>query len=588
MKKSKLIIIIALIAVLIAGATVAIVLLGGNSENPPRSTTIIWTDSEDPDPETEIDPEISSPAVSYPQKPDQEPTVDNTAPVTVGSLIASDECYTLTDEGEGKTKITYADIYGLPAYAYVYVPVENYHAKYSYLKIKANCVGVQKIAIVAVYYEQYDLNRPGVTVYNNAVIEGENTILCDLNEAGVLDSVYNVAIGEKVTQKKIVGFMIMIDSNPKQAIDEYSGEMLITSIGLVDESDSDLALLSAPPTISGWSYLDGTYADMYLDQAKSEATGSMNAIIDYSFSTGWPYVQANIYNYKSEYTTLKMKLRGVNVKNLTIAIKYSLTTTATSVDYNYVSAFGMEVSSNLETYEFDFSTLEELSNDFIATVPGSYVKNLKPTALYFFIDTAEAVPGGTGTLYVEDVEFVKTIDDGTPKITSTWSTTAGMGLTKSNVEAGGIATLTYEQTQGWNAVTVNISSYNPEYTTIVIKVKFYGAKNLGVALGYGSSNTVIQNSDGNTMASVVLNHTEEAGSDDKGDFVFHTYEIDFSQAQTANGDMLKDQAINKIMFYIDSVQLVGGNYVEVSQGSAITARTMQFVGIEFKKAEANA
>ena len=122
----------------------------------------------------------------------------------------------------------------------------------------------------------------------------------------------------------------------------------------------------------------------------------------------------------------------------------------------------------------------------------------------------------------------------------------------------------------------------------MIKVKFYGAKNLGVALGYGSSNTVIQNSDGDTMASVVLNHTEEAGSDDKGDFVFHTYEIDFSQAQTANGDMLKDQAINKIMFYIDSVQLVGGNYVEVSQGSAITARTMQFVGIEFKKAETNA
>ena len=237
-KKTKLIIIIALIAVVIAGAVTAIVLLGNNEQNPDRSTVIIWTDSTSP--EGEPDPEVTSPAVVYPEKPANAPAKANTdLPVSVGDITASSEDYVITQEAEG-VKIAYNSIdYPLTAYAYVYVPVENYHAKYSYLKINANCTGVQKISIIAVYYEQYDANRPGVTVYNNTVKEGENIILCDLSEPSILDEHYNVAIGEKLTQKQIIGFMIMIDSNPKQVIDDYVGEMLIKRIAVVDETDPD-------------------------------------------------------------------------------------------------------------------------------------------------------------------------------------------------------------------------------------------------------------------------------------------------------------------------------------------------------------
>ena len=586
---NKKLIIIALALAVVAGVTLGLVfgLSGGDNStsNPDSSREIVWVDSSDPDLDAEKDPENTSPKVVYPEKPADEPIVDANAPVIIGNLTVSNECYTLSTDDNGKTKLSYSSEYNLPAYAYVYVPVENYHAKYSYLKINANCTGVQKITIVAVYYEQYDANRPGVTVYNNTVKEGESIILCDLSEPSILDEHYNVAIGEKLTQKKIIGFMIMIDSNPKQVIDDYVGEMLIKSIAVVDETDPDLALLNAAPTISGWSVLEGSYAECEIIQDQNATTGGMDAIIDYAFNSAWPFVTANIYNYKSEYTTLKMKIQGLNVKNLTIAIKYSLTTTSTSVDYNYISAFGMEVPTNLETFEFDFSTLEELTQDFVTTVPGSYIKNLKPTALYFFIDTATEPTGGLGTLIVKDVEFVKTVDDGTPKVTSTWSNIADAGLTKSNVEAGGVGTITYNKTQGWNALTINVSSYNPEYTVLVVKVKFYGAKNLGIALGYGSSNTVIQNSDGNTAASVVLNHTTEEGTDEKGDYVFHTFEIDFSAVTIVGGDggLLSAQSINKIMFYIDAVQLVGGQYMEVSAGSTIAERTMQFVGIEFKK-----
>ena len=594
MNKKKLIIIIALAVVVVAGITLGLVigLRGGDnsSSNPDSSREIIWVDSAEPDLEAEKDPENTSPKVVYPEKPANGPIVDASAPVSIGNLSVSDECYTLSTDENGNNKIAYSSEYNLPAYAYVYIPVENYQSKYAYLKIKANCVGVQKITIVAVYYEQYELNRPGVTVYNNSVLEGENTILCDLNEAIMLNNAYNVCIGEKVTQKQIIGFMIFVDSNPKQVVDDFNGEMTFTEVNVVDDSDPDLSLLNSAPFISNWT-ADSSfdpYDSIEIDQTSVSESGSKDAVIDYSFSAAYPFVEAQIHNYKSEYTTLKMKIKGTNVKNVTIAIKYSLSTVSGAPGYNYVSEYGMAVGSEFESLEFDFASLEELSADFMTTVPGSYVKDLKPVALYFYIDTADmgngAPTGGAGTLYVKDVEFVKVIDDGTPKVTSTWSLTADGSITKSNVEAGGIATIHYTKTQGWNAVTVNVGSYNPEYTVLVVKVKFYGSKNLGIALGYGSSNTVIQNSDGQTMANVTLAHTQEAGSDDNGDFVFHTFKIDFTNVVTGTGSALSSESINKIMFYLDSMKEVNGQYQEVGAGGNLASpRTMQFVGISFEK-----
>ena len=593
MNKKKLIIIIALALVVVAGVTLGLVLgLNGgdnSSSNPDSSREIIWVDSAEPDPDAEKDPEVTSPKVVYPEKPADAPIVDAAAPVTIGNLSVSDECYTLSADENGNTKLSYSSEYNLPAYAYVYIPVENYQSKYAYLKIKANCVGVQKIAIVAVYYEQYDLNRPGVTVYNNNVLEGENTILCDLNEAVMLDNVYNVCIGEKVTQKQIIGFMIFVDSNPKQVIDDFTGEMTFTQIAVVDDTDSDLSLLNSAPFISNWT-ADSSfdpYDSIEIDQSSASETVSKDAIIDYSFSAAYPFVEAQIHNYKSEYTTLKMKIKGTNVKNVTIAIKYSLSTVSGGPGYNYVSEYGMAVGSEFESLEFDFASLEELDVNW-ANVPGSYVKDLKPVALYFYIDTADmgngTPSGGAGTLYVKDVEFVKVVDDGTPKVTSTWSLTADGSITKSNVEAGGLATITYTKYQGWNAVTVNVGAYNPEYSVLVVKVKFYGSKNLGIALGYGSSNTVIQNSDGQTMANVTLTHTQETGSDDKGDYVFHTYKIDFTNVVTGTGSALSSESINKIMFYLDSMKEINGQYQEVGAGGSLASpRIMQFVGISFEK-----
>ena len=594
MKNKKLIVIIGLVIAIIAGS-VAGLLIGlttGNGEQSSLADSssvinpddIIWVDSTAPNPEP--DPEVSSPMVSYPEKPAQAPVIDSTVPTTIGTVTASDECYTLTQETNG-LKVAYdAGYETLPAFAYLWAPVENFQSKYSYLKIKADCQGVDRISIIAVYYEQYDAKRPGVTVYNNSVLTGENVIICNLDDGVVLDKFYNVAMGEKVTQKTVIGFMIMIDSNPKQLISDSTGEMLITNLSLVDSSDEDISLLSSAPVISGWSTTSTEYTDYDISTKKSETTGSLNAILDYSFTGGYPFFVASIHNYKSEYTTLKMRLKGASVKNVSIAIAHALSTSSTNAPYNYLT-YNLKITNEFELYEFDFSNLEELiSFEGDATVPGSYIKNLKPTAIYFYIDTADLATGGTGTLYVEDMEFLKVVDDGIPKVTATWAVT-GNNITKKDVTAGGIGTLTYTETQGWTPVTLSVSSYTSEYSVLVIKVKFYnGADNLGVALNDGGWG-VIQNSDGNNDTNAVINHTSETGNDDKGEYVFHTYEIDFTNVQTSSLGALKDQPINKILLYIDAKIMFNGSYIDGTQ-TLSTPRIMQFVGIEFKKPTANA
>lgn len=574
MKKNQLIIISVLAAVLVAAVAVTLVLTLGGEKEPP---VIVWVDGVTP--EEQVDPEVTTTVVTYPEKPAAPAVADSSKPVSVGELTASDSCYLLS-ESEMGISVSYNSAEKLPNFAYIYVPISNYQAKYAYFKVKANCTGVERLAIVAVYYEQYDLGRPGATIYNSAVTEGENTFVCDLNEAVLLDEHYENAMGEKLTQKTICGFMLMIDSNPKQVIDNFTGEMLITEVAVVDETDEDLAVLYKPPFVGNWT-VGESYTEHEIYQYASENTDSSNVIIDYAFTTGYPYVQTQIYNYKSEYTMLKMKIKGIGVKNVSIAIAYSLTSSANGAPYNFVT-YGMRVTEEFDTVEFDFSSLEELSNDYINTIPGSYVKNLRPIALYFFIDTADTTTGGAGTLYVEDVAFEKVVDDGSPRVTSTWTVT-GSGMMKSNVTTGGVGTLTYNKTQGWIPVTVNVASYNSEYTKLIIRVKFYGnAKNIGIALAYGSANTVIKSSNGDPIPGIVFNDTAVEGSDEAGSYVFHTYEIEFSQ-MIATGtveELLSAQSINSILLYIDSVASDG---TDITDGGDIAERCMQFVGIEFVK-----
>lgn len=549
-------------------------------------TDTVWVDMLEPEEPDVV--AVTSPAVKLPEKPAVPPTTDKTKPSAFGTVTASDACYTVEAGANGAFTVSYGSDEPLPAYAYAYVPVTNYDGN-AYLKIKANCESVERLAVLAVYYEQYEQARPAVTVYNSSVMDGENIIICELENGVLLDGAYGAVMGEKLTQKSICGFMLMIDSNPKQVIDEYTGKFAVTEIVVTDENDPDLDKLYAAPYISVWKD-GGGFDKCDITTSRSQTADCLDAEMVYSVSSAnYARAEATIANYKPEYTTVKMDIKGANVQTLTVAIKYTIKSSSENIDYNYLSSFDMPVNADWESYEFDFSTLEELKafqNN--VTVPGSYVKNLKPSALYFFVDGGK---NNSGTLSVRNVTFEKAAEGSAPRITSTWALGAG-GITKSNVAEGGIGTLNYDKRQGWNPVTVNVSSYDTEYTSLVVRVKFYNSySNLGIALGYGSSNTVILQSAGMNVPDgfdvKLVAHTQDSGSDEGGEYTFHTFEIDFSNAKTTKGgsELLAEQPITKIMLYIDAVaQNSSGAWIEPSAGNPLNpARQMQFVGMEFKK-----
>ncbi len=551
---------------------------------------VAWDDVLEPEDVESID--VTSPAITLPDKPDEVPATDKTRPTSFGEVSVSDACYTLEDgiQNESLFSVSYNSDEALPAYAYAYVPVTNYDGN-PYLKIKADCDSVERLAVLAVYYEQYADSRPAVVVYNNAVMDGGNLIICKLNDSVLLDSHYNAIVNEKLTKKTVCGFMLLIDSNPKQVIDEYSGKFTVTELAAVGDDDPDLSQLYAAPYVSGWKAGEG-FTSCDIKTTPSESADGLDVEAAYSVPKGIaPRIEANITNYKSDYTTVKMDVKGLNVKTLTIAIKYSFKTTD-SIDYNYLSSFNMTIDSEWESMEFDFSVLEELKDWSGATVPGSYVKNLNPTAIYFFTDS-NGETANAGTLYVRNVVFCKPSEQGdvAPRVTSTWSLGAS-GITKSDVKEGGIGTLDYNKRQGWFPVTINVAGYNPDYSVLVVRVKFYSQySNLGVALGYGSSNTVILQSKGMGAPAgfsvKLISHKQENGTDEKGNYTFHTFEIDFSDASTTNGgnESLANQAITKIMLYVDAAaQSSSGDWIEPSAGNPLNpARKMQFVGIEFRK-----
>lgn len=542
---------------------------------------IKWTDKLEIEEEEKI--AVNSPAVSLPDKPATPPTTNKETPTAFGTPTASNACYAIEGgtEGQNLFSVSYKSTERLAPYSYVYIPVTNYDGN-PFLKIKANCESVERITVLAVYYEQYQDSCPAVTVYNNSVIEGENLIICKLDDGVLLNKNYAVVVGEKVTQKSICGFMLMLDSNPKQVIDEFSGKFTVTALATVNENDPDLNKTYSAPFITAWKQSEG-YTSCNITTSRSEGVDGLDAQVNYSVSKElFPRIEADIANYKPEYTTIKLDVKGTNVKTLTIAIKYATKTSPENIDYNYLSSFNMSVSENWESLEFDFSTLEELAafTD-NKTVPGSFVKNLTPKSIYFFIDSGAV---NSGTLSVRNVVFEKPAEGGAPRVTSTWSLGAA-GITKSGVAEGGMGMLKYNKRQGWNPVTINVASYNPEYTVLVVRVKFYSEfSNLGIALGYGSENTVIQNSDGNTPNEVKLTHTEQSGEDENGKYTFHTYTIDFSPTKIKTGELLSKQAIQRILFFIDAkAKNSKGDWTEPTAGSTISPeRLMQFVGIEFQ------
>lgn len=522
------------------------------------------------------DPENRTEMPEYPPAPLSRPEVTPGAVPTTYDYYASNQSYTVEEQFNGNILISYDEAQAtLPDWAYVGAYISDYSSDYSYFKMKFNASGVESITVQAIYYEQYEHNYPAVTILNERVTEGENLLAASLNDVFILDQAYNILSGQYLKAQQIIGIVIFIDSNPKVTVENRVGELSLTEALFVDKNDEDLSVLNMPPRIAGFSYSD--YGAATLTMTDSETVPkTKNAEFDYTVNAGtYPCLKADISGYKSDYDGVRMKLTGQNVKSVSVAIQYTLGTT--DQKYNFFDgAYNIALKDGeTESLEFDFSMLEELKPDFLTTVPGSYVKFLKPNQLLFFIDNA-LEENNSGTLRIEDVEFFTNVVEGAPKL-GNWIVT-GSGIDKSNTNPGGFATITYNQTQGWNNISVAVRGYSSEYCILEMNVRFYGAKNLGIALAYGGNNFVIQSSAGRPVSDVIRSEQKTEGQDEIGSYTQYKLTFDFSQV-TVTGGPLTSKTITSVLLYIDAVDDEGN---DLRPGPTGEDRMMVFSGIEFK------
>lgn len=529
------------------------------------------------DPPEIVNPENRTEMPVYPSAPSSRPETSPFAAPLIYDYYALNQYYTVEELFSGNISISYDSTeISLPDWAYVGASVSDYSSEYSYFKMKFNASGVESITVQALYYEQYEHNYPAVTILNERVTDGENLLAASLNDVFILDDSYNIVSGQYLKTRQIIGIVMFIDSNPKVSTEDRSGELTLTEAAFVDKNDEDLSVLNMPPRITGYSHVDFGTATLTATESVN-VPKTKNAEFSYTATAGtYPCLKAEIAGYKSDYDGVRMKLTGQNVKSVSVAIQYTLGTTDQKFNY-FDGAYNIILrDGETETFEFDFSMLEELRTGFTTTVAGSYVKFLKPNQLLFFIDSA-LNESNSGTLIIEDVEFFTNVVEGAPKL-GNWIVT-GSGIEKTNTNPGGFAVITYNQTQGWNNISVAVRGYSSEYSVVEINVRFYGAKNLGVALAYGGNNFVIQASSGEPIPDVIRSEQKSDGQDELGEYTQYKLTFDFSQV-TVTGGYLTSKTITSVFLYIDALDEEGN---ELRPSPIDGERVMVFSGIEFKK-----
>ncbi|MBR4762409.1 MAG: hypothetical protein IK086_07225 [Clostridia bacterium] len=514
----------------------------------------------------------------YPPAPLSRPGISVGVTPSVYDYYSSNQSYAVEELFNGSVSVSYDEnSNAVTDWAYVGAYVSDYDSEYSYFKMKFNASGVESVTVQAIYYEQYERNYPAVTILNERVADGDNLLAVNMNDIFIIDEACHIVSGQYLKNQQIIGIAIFIDSNPKMVTENRVGELSLTEAAFVDKSDEDLAILNMPPRITGFSHFDYGAAELTVTDS-AVVPKTKNATFSYTASAGtYPCLKADIAGYKSDYDGVRMKLTGQNVKSVSIGIQYTLGTTDQKFNF-FDGAYGITLKNGeTESFDFDFSMLEELKSDFVTTVPGSYVKFLKPNQLLFFIDSA-LEESNSGTLLIEDVEFFTNVVEGAPKV-GNWIV-SGSGIEKSNINPGGFATITYSQTQGWNNISVAVRGYSSEYCVMEMNVRFYGAKNLGIALAYSGDNFVIQASSGRPIPGIIKDETTSQGEDALGSYTQYKLTFDFSEI-TVIGGPLTSKAITAVFLYIDAVDEEGNDLRPgpVEEGE----RVMVFSGIEFKK-----
>ncbi len=517
-------------------------------------------------------PEVLGGYVEYPEAPASKPVVDTSKTPSVGEYVSYGK-YTVEETAEG-IDVSWTDI---GDWEYIYIPVENYTAEFGNFKITIETKGAERIAIQALYWEMYENGENPVTVFRGDLADGEQYLVAELGDYTRLDAEYQPITGTSLKDATILGFVVLIDSNPAQAaVSDKDGSAFFKTFEFLRDGDPGLDDKYVVPKIN-WS---GSFGD-----AGYEVTVKDEGGIDVSYTEIPLYsrVYIPIVNFTADYAEFDITLSTTGVEAYSIGVMFSIEAHDNWQPYvELLKVNAAEDGLHTHTVNFDGTNPIDMNNGW-NPVPGEYIKNYNVYQIVIWFDSLEQQSGSiySGDATVEEVSFNRTATEGCT-VGKAWSSSTPSITLGDDIIAGGSGTIEYSFYTGWYKLSMPVSSYEPK-AKLTIKflsedpVDYFGI----VVMSAGSEVTIlsgwekltefenqVDDSDSSAQGTIVSVSKEEASG-------IYTISFDFTNAKKSivTGKAFWEQSITNIGFYLGDPNSPGEEW----SGT----RSIKFVSVEF-------
>lgn len=524
------------------------------TENPPDGYKDV---TERPD----IDEVPVNPFIKYPEFPTVKPIIDNTA---IPEVYEYETHGYKKTEGDSGVTFSYENV---DDWSYIYAKVQDVSETNANFKMIITANGAEKIFIQAIYYEMKENKYNAVTVYNADLNEGSQFAISELKEFYVIDEGYYTRKDLPLNKVTLLGFIILVDSNPKVTVSDKSGSITINSFDFLRDGDPALLDKFIMPSING----------VMGDSGYNVAAD--NGI--YTFQTLNPALytraQMNISNFSKNYAEFSFDATVKNVSHCVIGLGFG---GGDPTWQNYI-VFDTVLTPGTKNYTFNFDGISPISTITWDYVAGYFIKDYDVNSIIVYMDSLDGdIPQDNAELIIENVEFVKTVSNET-KISKVWTSNTSSIKIVDNAE-GGKGNIKYSYYTTWEYLLMNVSGYTMDANSFTVALQASdGISCIGIAFVADGTEYVLHsgydkpNEANPALATGMLSGLGATVSLDNENKIY-TYDFDFSKLTNvsgANQTKLNQKLITGIRFYFND---------PTASTEFDGERDIRFIGAEFK------
>lgn len=500
--------------------------------------------------------------IDYVQQGGEEPSI---AQYKVGGTK-----YQLNEEEEHPA-FAYQDV---DDWSYIYATVQDYDPEYCNFRITLHAQGAEKIAIQAIYEEIYTENCTPVTVYTGDVMDGDQYILARLGQYKANNSIYEPISDKPLKDCKILGFTILVDSNPAQKVTDKDGEVRFDEFVFMKDGDERIKDVHIIPRVN--------FNNAAGDPGYNTEKQGDEFHIEYDNIPIYSRVYLPISSASPDYCEFEITLDTKGVSSYSIGVMYS--TEGHSDWDDQASLLTVEnVEDGVHTHSVNYESVSPINNQSWEYVAGELIKNHNVYQIVIWLDSMRD-PSDTasysGEATVKNVEFIRTATEGCV-IGKAWSATTSSITVNDDVIVGGSGSIDYSFFQGWFYLSIPVAGYKPN-THLTMQV-MGDISYFGIELVAGGNAVTILS--GWEKLALRDHETDESESQARGSVInitkdnkgIYTLEWDFTNAHKSDisGMAFYEDTITAIRFYLGDPNTPAEEW----DGT----RTIKFVSIAFSE-----